>query len=360
MSISSCRCCSLLTRPTRLRLNHLSAVTRSLHVSPIVGEVKKLPKVDWAALKPQAPIAPPPRPAGGQIRGSGGSGSGAGGRGGFGMGGRGGGETGGNRGGQRNNDQRRGSGFGMEGGNNRGDTGGGGQRGGFGQRNEQQRDKGPPMASNFGIKRGGGGSDQKAELPSRDWSASRHSRNDVGSSAGPSRRSAETKAPAVAVESGEAVESEAVEEIVYDENDQSDLARQSRRRRGQLSAQSANDSVDDFTFSRGRAPKVDPYARKGKYEQQNDQNVLREERDRIKEQKAAERRQLRAKEERQVMIPTNVTVSRLATIFGKKLGELQPCENSCMVLMNSTCAVEDALRWAGRGQAESRLHPECG
>jgi len=109
-----------------------------------------------------------------------------------------------------------------------------------------------------------------------------------------------------------------VEEIVYDDNDQSALAKQSRRRRNVASHQI--DDVDGFTFSRGKAPKVDPYARKGKYEQQNEQHALRKERDQLKEQKAAERRQMREKEERQVMIPTNVTVSRLATIFGKKLG----------------------------------------
>jgi len=287
----------------------------------MVGEVKSLPKRDWGALK--APPAPAPRPAGGQSKSGStrtGGGGGGGGGSGFGMNAR----NGESKGVPRHNDQRRG-----------GSGTGGGQRGGPSHKGDQQRDKGPPAASNFGIKRPG--NEPRSELPRRDWSNSRPGRND--NAAGPSRRIDETKPVGQA---DDTITEAPVDEIVYDANDQSDLAKQSRRRRAHTSAA---EPTDDFTFNRGRAPKADPYARKGKYEQQNEQHALREERDRLKEQKAAERRQMKAKEEKQVLIPSNVTVSRLATIFGKKLCKLR----SEAPADDSACAIANAFCWSGRG-----------
>ena len=326
-ALSSCRCCVALTRPARLRLSHsLSAFSTSSALAA-APDRKPLPSTNWGAYKPD------------NSRSQGRSGT----SGGF--------DTGGD-GLQRRNDRgvndsgpSRGGGFGLNrGGSSAGGRNGEGQdrprslrqdAGGFGQRSSgfrggfgSNQDNTGNYASKFGLNRGGSSnSAQKPRTESDRFSTSssstgRDSRNRFGQAStsrapragsDPSGSMPPTVQPTTETEDGDLGDAA----VSFDGGDLDTAGPSKRRDKKQKggSRLEMDEESEDFEIVRGGRRKSGVYekpkARDPREDEWEKRRVQRE-KDRLEQQRLAE-------QERRVIIPSNVTVNRLASIFDVKL-----------------------------------------
>jgi len=114
----------------------------------------------------------------------------------------------------------------------------------------------------------------------------------------------------------------AVSEQVVEEDNDSEIGSSrhgSRSRRRALETDRAKLERDAEGVAFNRGPKRTPST----LQEQRYIDAMNEkqEREARRKQKERERQRLAQREEQKVMIPSNVTVARLATIFGRKIGE---------------------------------------